>query len=140
MLCWIDARQPFFFFSFFFSHDVHETQHTHTLHHRERNGLAGGGRGGGGRGTTDPGNFEKRDTNNNHHNNHTTTAFTEGPGTHFWAEAAGIFVFFILLMETKTHRQRRRRTLPTGVSLDSIRFDTACGHGSPPPLASTWRR
>lgn len=79
MLCWIDARQPFFF-PFFFSHDVHETTtYTHTTSLRDTALL------GGRRGTTDPGNFEKRDTNNNHH----TTPHHHGvyggarPGTHF---------------------------------------------------------
>lgn len=41
MLCWIDARQPFFF-PFFFSHDVHETTtYTHTTSSRETALLGG---------------------------------------------------------------------------------------------------
>lgn len=87
MLCWIDARQPFFF-PFFFSHDVHETTtYTHTTSSRETALLRGR------RGTTDPGNFEKRDTNNNHH---TTTAFTEGPGqAHIFGRRRRAYLFYL---------------------------------------------
>lgn len=122
----LDRRPPAFFSfrsSFLTTYTKHNI-HTHYIIARETALL-----GEGGRGTTDPGNFEKRDTNNNHH---TTTAFTGGarPGTHFGAAAAGIFVLFILLMGTKTHRRRRRQTRPLGFR--SIRFDSTLAADTAP--------
>lgn len=131
MLCWIHARQPFFSRSSFLT-TYTKQQHTHTTSSRETALL------GGRRGTTDPGNFEKRDTNNNHH----TTPHHHGvyggarPGTHFWAAPAGIFVLFILLMETK-NTDNDDDDGPYQLGFRSVRFDAACGHGSPPLAAST---
>lgn len=117
MLCWIDARQPFFSRSSFLT-TYTKQQHTHTLHHCATRPCWGGEEG-----LRIQGILRNEIPTTTTTPHHTTTAFTEGPGqAHILGGAGGHICFIYFVDGNKKHRQRRRRRpLPTGVSIGSIR-------------------